>query len=430
MELYNFVSLGGLFVLMGIAWLLSADKKRMNWRLILWGVGLQLFFGFLVFVLFDRLPDAYNPFLILNNVVNAVIGCSSAGVSFLFGSLASQEKMGFILAFQTLPTIIFFSALMGILYYCGIMPFIIRIFSAVFTRLMRVSGAEAVCTASNIFAGVESALTIRPHLKKMTRSELCVVLTAGMATVSSNILALYVFALNNQFPTIAAHLISASVLAAPAAILMAKIMVPEHDKPETLGISVHPHYDRESNVFEAIINGANAGVKLIVGIATLLVAVLGLVALLNLFLGWMGGHLNTYTGWHFSWTLSSILGLVFYPLTLILGVPPQDATFVAKIIGARLIETEVPSYFALGDALTRHTLAHPRSAVIAVYALCGFAHVASLAIFIGGTAALVPEKTRALTEVGWRALIAATLACLMTGCIAGIFFTGHTLLFK
>lgn len=428
MEWYNLVSFVGLFVLIGFAWVISADRNRTNWRVVWWGVGLQLVFGMFVFVVVARLPENLNPFLVMNDVVNAVLDSAQAGAEFCFGDLAKSDKSGFILAFQALPTIIFFSALMSILYFFRIMPWVIKGFARLFTRLMRVSGAESVCAAGNIFVGIESALSIRPHLSTMTRSELCTVLTAGMSTVASNVLALYVIALRGHFSSIAAHLISASILSAPAALAMSKILLPEKQRPETLGLNVEPHYKRESNVFEAVINGANAGVKLIAGIVALLIAVLGLVALVDLFLQWTGGVLRLPPSVEANWSLSGILGYVFYPFALVIGIPVADAGEVASLIGMRAIETEVPAYFALGELIADGVLRHPRSYVIAAYGLCGFAHVASMAIFIGGVSALAPSKTRVLSEVGFRALIAATLACLMTACVAGTFFADNSIL--
>ena len=424
----NFISFLGIFVFVAIAWVFSTNRRRMNWHAILWGIGLQLAFGFFVF----QVPAGTRLFLFLNDLVVRVVEASSAGARFLFGALALppgvEGSPGFILAFQALPTIVFFSALLSVLYFVNIMPWLIRLFARVFTKLMRISGAESLCAASNIFVGVESALTIRPHLPEMTRSELCTVLTTGMATIASNVLALYVFILRDQFPTIAGHLISASILSAPAAIVMSKVLVPEEEIPKTLGLSVQPHYVRESNLFEAIINGANAGVRVIVGIAALLLAVLGLIALLDMLVGAAGEKLNALMQANVDWTLRGLLGYLFRPLTLIMGVPLHDAVTVAKIVGERTVATEVAGYQDLALAISKGTLTDPRSIVITTYALCGFAHFASMAIFVGGTAALAPERTTALSQVAIRALVAATLACLMTGCIAGTFCTGGSIL--
>lgn len=433
METYNLVSLAGIFILLGFAWLCSVNKKQMNWRVILWGTGLQLFFAFFIFIV----PIGSKIFLFINDIVIKVLESATAGTRFLFGRLAlppgttgaaGETSLGFYLAFQGLATIVFFAALMGILYYLKVMPLVIRGFAYVFTRLMRISGAESLCASSNIFVGSESVLTIRPHLEKMTHSELTTILTAAMATVASNILAVYVFALQNHFPTIAAHLVSASILSAPAALVMSKILMPETEKPETLGVDIKPEYARESNIIEAIINAAYAGVKLIVGICALLLAFLGLVALLDLIVGGAGAWINKLIGLNIDWTLKGLLGYIFYPFTIIIGIPLQDAGHIARIIGERTVVTEVTAYQDLSVILGQGILRHPRSAVICTYALCGFAHVASLAIFVGGISALVPSRTKDLSKLGPRALLAATLACLMTACVAGTFFNQSSIL--
>ncbi|MGA2508372.1 MAG: nucleoside transporter C-terminal domain-containing protein [Chitinispirillaceae bacterium] len=428
MNIYNLISFIGIFVLILTGWLLSNNRKVMNWRVICWGVGLQLAFGLFVF----RVPAGAQVLLFVNDAVVKVVDASAAGTKFLFGPLAlppgAAGSPGFILAFQSLPTIIFFSALMSLLFYWKILPFFIRVFAVVFTRLMRISGAEALCASGSMFVGVESAFTVRPHLAEMTRSELCTLLTAGMASVASNVLALYVFMLHAQFPTIAGHLVSASILSIPAAILMSKVMFPETQVPKTLGVSIQPHYEREPNMFVAIINGANTGVRVVVGIAALLLAVLGLIALVDMGTGFLGGRLNALLGMHVDWTLKGLLGYCFYPFSYVMGVPAADAVTVAKIVGERAVATEVAGYQDLAAALAQHAIT-PRSAVITAYALCGFAHFASMAVFVGGYGALVPERMRELSQVALRALAAATLACLMTACIAGMFYTGQSVLF-
>ncbi|HKQ32122.1 MAG TPA: nucleoside transporter C-terminal domain-containing protein, partial [Thermodesulfobacteriota bacterium] len=227
---------------------------------------------------------------------------------------------------------------------------------------------------------------------------------------------------------IAAHLVSASILSAPASLVMSKLVLPEDSVPETLGISVEPYYDREGSLFEAVINGAESGVKLIVGIVALLVAVLGLVALLNLATGSLGAHVNNLTGINIDWSLEGLLGYLFYPFVLVTGVPVADAYQISKIVGERAVVTEVVSYQDLARVMKEGVLTDPRSPVLAAYALCGFAHVASMAIFVGGAAALAPGRKKDIASVGLRSLIAATLACLMTACIAGVFYMGTSAL--
>jgi len=429
MDRYNAVSFVGLFVLMFIAWVFSADRRRVNWRALGWGTALQLVLGVLVF----RVPAGRKLFLWINDLVCQVLEAAAAGQKFVFGPLAippgqtsesGQKSLGFILATQGFPTIIFFAALMGLLYYLGIMQAIIRAFAWVFSRLMRVSGAESLCAASNIFVGIESATTVRPYLQKMTSSELCTILTAGMATIASSVLGLYVIILKGRFPTIAGHLVSASLLSAPAALIMSKLLFPEAEEPETLGVHIRLEYERESGAIEAIINGAMAGVKLVVGIVALLIAFLGLVALIDMILGWVGYGAGTLTGRNIKLSLDVLLGYVFRPFAVIIGIPPVDATLAGNIIGERVVGTEVKSYMHMAQAIGAGMFKHGRTPVVLAYALCGFAHVASMAIFVGGIAALVPERRKDLARLGPRALVAATFACLMTGAVAGTFYYG------
>ncbi len=419
---------------MAIAWGLSENRKALNYKVVGWGIGLQFLIALFVFVV----PVGAKFFLFLNDVVVQILGSATAGAKFVFGRLAfspgevdalGQGSLGFILAFQAFPTIIFFSSLVAILYYFNIMPVIIRGFARVFTKLMKISGVESVVAASNIFVGIEAALTVKPHLKDMTRSEACTILTVGMATVASSVLGLYVFTLQGVFPTIAAHLVSASLLSAPAALVMSKMLVPESEQPKTLGEDIHPHYEKDNNLFEAVINGANAGVKMIVGITALLIAVLGLVALFDLILGGIGGKINAIAGLTIDWSLKGLLGYIFYPFVLLLGIPLQDAGVASKIIAERVIVTEVVAYQDLAAAMADNVFSHPRSAVVTAYALCGFAHLASMAIFVGGISALAEEKKGVLAQVSLRALLGATLACLLTACIAGVFYTQTSLIF-
>jgi CNT family concentrative nucleoside transporter len=250
----------GIVLLLSVAWLFSPQKRLINWRLIGWGIVLQMIFAVFIFYI----PAGSKLFVVLNDLVVKILDSATAGAEFVFGPLAippgsGKESIGSILAFQSFPTIIFFSALMAILYYLNIIPRIIRGFAYIFTRLMRISGAESLSAASNIFVGIESAFTIKPHLKEMTPSELFTVLTVGMSTVASNVLAIYIFSLKEYFPMIGGHLISASFISATAALIMSKLVLPEKDVPATLGEDVKTHYEKESYVFSAIINGANSG---------------------------------------------------------------------------------------------------------------------------------------------------------------------------
>ena len=424
----NLISFFGMAVLIALAWLMSKDRTNFNWRVVLWGTGLQMVFAAFIFVV----PGGAKIFLFLNDVVIAVIDAAGAGTKFVFGPLAippgQEGSMGFFLLFQALATVVFFASLVALLYFLGIMPRLIDLFARIFTRWMKLSGAESLCVSSNIFVGVESALTVRPYLEKMTRSELVTILAAMMGTIASSVMALYVMMLQPVFANIAGHLVSASLLSAPAAVIMAKVMYPESGEPVTMGKVVKGAYEKESNAIEAIINGATSGGKMVFGISVMLLAFLGIVALINKIMVFGGGGINDLLGTGIDFTLEGLLGYLFYPLTLIMGVHPQDAVEIAKIIGERTVVTEVQSYQDLAVFIGSGKMHDPRSAALASYALCGFAHIASLGIFIGGISALVPSRVKDLSELGFRALVAATLGCLMTGCVAGVFLTGGSIL--
>jgi len=407
---------------MFLAWVVARDRKNINFRLIATGLLFQFAFALLVF----RLPAGVVIFSWVNDAALRVLSFAKEGMYFVFGPLSispgetgqmGEVSPGFILAFQVLPSIIFFSSLVSLLYYLNIIPGLIRLFARIFTYLMRISGAESLCASSNIFVGIESAVTIRPYIQDMTRSEICTVLTAGMGTIASTVLALYIGFLHKEFPSIAGHLISASIISAPSAIIMSKLVLPETQSPKTLGMSVQPGQDHRSTTWiESIINGANDGAKLCVGIITLLLAFLGLLSMCNWLLGFIGTRI-----FGVGLSLQLILKYLYYPVTVIMGVSLQDAGHVATLLGERTIATEVVSYQHLNQLIQNGVLTNARSITIASYALCGFAHVASLAIFVGGFSALAPARARDIAQLGIRALYAATLACLMTGCVAGLF---------
>ncbi|MGH9936611.1 MAG: NupC/NupG family nucleoside CNT transporter [Blastocatellia bacterium] len=421
----HFISAAGFFTLAGIAWLFSADRKKVQWKTVAWGMGLQLVIGLLIF----RLPGSQLIFLWLNDAVLALLNVSKAGSSFLFGPLAAgpgeQGSIGFILIFQVLPVAIFFSAFTAALYHLGLLQLVVRVFARIFHRVMGTSGAESLCGAANIFVGVESSLVIRPYLDKMTRSELLTVLGTGMATVASSTLGIYVAFLTGLFPQIAGHLLSASIIAIPAVIVTTKLLLPETEQPETLShVPPEDPATRSRNLMSAIIQGAMDGVKLAAGISALLIAMLGLVALVDKILGAVSGWL----GMAQPLTLVKILGWLFYPLAALLGIAQADIAEASRLLGERVILTEVVSYQDLAQMVAAGQLSDPRTVVILSYALCGFAHVASMAIFVGGTAALAPSRRDDLAGLGLRAVLAATLATLMTGCVAGIFSNGQGVL--
>lgn len=432
MTIFNLISFLGMPALVGIAWLLSADRRNFNWRVVLWGAGLQLAFSAFIFLV----PAGTAVFLFINGVVVEVINAAEAGAKFVFGPLAlppgvsegGMKSIGFVFAAQALPTVIFFAALLALLYYIGVMPFLIHLFARIFTRWMKISGAESLCVSSNLFVGVESALTIKPYIERMTKSELCTILAAMMGTIASSVMAVYVLMLQPVFHNIAGHLVSASLLSLPAAVLMAKIILPESEKPETLGKEVKVYYQKEANAAVAVIDGSMAGGKMVFGIAVLLIAVLSLVALGDKITVLLGGGINNLLGLNIDFTIKGLLGYCFYPFTLLIGVHPVDAYEAARLIGERAVVTELTAYQDLAKVIEAGIFRDPRSAALVSYALCGFAHVASVGIFLGGIAAIVPGRVKELSEVALRALIAATLGCLMTACAAGVFLTSRSIL--
>ena len=419
---HHLTSLAGFFVFAGVAWLCSADRRRVNWKTIAWGMGIQLVLGLLIF----RVPGASQVFVWFNDAVTALLDASKSGTAFLLGPLAAAPgepgSVGFILLFQALPIAIFFSALTAALYHLRILQIFVRFCAWLFHRTMQISGAESLCSAANIFVGVESALVVRPYLDRMTRSELLTVLGSGMATVASTTLGIYVAFLQSVFPQIAGHLLSASVLAIPAVVVMTKLLLPETDVPETLNtIPPEDESARSRNLMGAIIEGAMDGVKLAAGISALLIAMLGLTSLIDKLLVWPSRWLGLVE----PLSLVRMLSWIFYPLVALLGIARDDMAEASRLLGERVILTEVVSYQDLGQMIADGQLSDPRTVVIMSYALCGFAHVASVAIFVGGTAALVPSRRDDLASLGFRALLAATLATLMTGCVAGIFSGGQ-----
>ncbi|MDD3715772.1 MAG: nucleoside transporter C-terminal domain-containing protein [Candidatus Marinimicrobia bacterium] len=423
----NFTGLLGILVILLLAWGLSKDRRVINWRVVAWGIGLQTLFALFIFVV----PAGSKIFLFINKVVVAVLSCASAGTEFVFGALAigpgKPGSLGYFFAFQAMPSIVFFAALVGVLYYLGIMQVIIKGFAWVFTKLMRISGAESLSASSNIFVGVESSLIIKPYLATMTKSELNTVLTVGMATVASSMLAVYIMVLQHQFPTIAGHLVSASIMNAPAAIVISKLLYPEKDKPETLGLKIQPHFEKQSSMFESILDSAQSGVKLVVGIVAMLLAFLGLVALVDKIMVLLGIPLNGLFSSNIDFSLKGLLGYLFFPMTWLIGIPAQDVSVISGIIGERVILSEVTAFQDLSNVIAQGLITQ-RSAVITTYALTGFAHIASIAVFVGGYAALAPKRARDLSGLGFRALLGATLATLLTASIAGIFYQNASIL--
>ncbi len=517
----NFLSFIGIFALCGIAWLTSENRRILPWKTILWGIGLQLVLGLLVF----QLPVTRNFILVVSDGVNSILDAAEAGSRFIFGPLLVPDpvsvpgpilagrwiaravtppyvpvpgdrlspdslNLGYIFAFRALPSVIFFSALMSLLYSLGLIQPVVNGFSRLFRRTMNLSGAESLSGAANIFVGIEATLVVRPYLARMTRSELCAILASCFGSIASTVLALYAGLLRPVFPNITGHLVSASIMAIPACFVISKILVPETEVPETMGMVLEerstsdaiasrstPAFAVESagekaissagseakeaiavatppaasafpnqrdpsepipeepilSPMESIVVGAMDGVKLAVAIAALLIAILGLVALVNLFFGNLASLATSSQpflqaiGRVFQVvTLQNIMGALFVPLTFLTGVSLQwqELWQASLLLGQRLIETEVPAYQQLA-LLSSQKVLSDRALLVISYALCGFAHLPAVGIFVGGLVALVPSRRKVIAELGWKALWAATLATLMIGCIAGLYDTGN-----
>lgn len=407
----------GLLVMLGIAYALSNNRKAIRLKTVLWGVGLQ--FGLALLVLGTEVGRAMID--IAAGLVTRLLNMSVAGATFLFGSLGTTEATNgmnspakeFLFAFQVLPTIIFIAALFSLLYYYGVMQFIIRGLAKFMTRVMGTSGAESLNAAASIFMGqTESPLTIRPYLSKLTESELMTVMTAGFATVSGAILAAYIG--TGVEPR---NVLMAVVMAAPAAVALAKIIVPETETPVTAGVVRLEVTRKDSNVLGAIASGTTDGLSLALNVAAMLIAFLALLALVN---GIMGGTHDILAGWGFPYfpsSLQTVLGWFFQPLAWLMGIPWKDTNTIGGLLGLRVATNEIVAFTELAKV---KELIDPRSYAIATFALCGFANFASIGIQIGGIGALAPDRRDDLARLGLRAMIAATLANFMSACIAGI----------
>jgi len=416
---YRLISLSGFFVISGIAWV-TGTRTKIKIETIVGSIFLAWTLGALTFW-FSGSRAALEW---INDLLIALLSASQKGSIFLFGPLAlspgqtladGSSSIGFVLAFQVFPSVIFFSALLGGLYYLGIMQKIVRFFSRAFYRILSLSGAESLAASTNLFVGIESGLTVRPYLKKMTRSELLTLMTCMMATVASTVMGIYVIALHKVFPNIAGHLVSASLISIPCAILVSKLFCPEQDQPETLGESHDDSRDNsnQTNLMNAFVEGGSQGVKMAVGIATVLIIVLGLEALLDLILG----KLPEFQSQSFS--VVRLLGWITFPFSILLGLRPEEWEIASQILGSRFIETEVSAYFSLASIQATDAALTIRSMTIMTYALCGFVHISSMGIFVGGLSALVPSRAHEISLIGLQALWTSFLATLLTGCIAG-----------
>lgn len=442
----------GMAVMIGLAVLLSHDRKRINWRLVASGLALQVVFGLLVL----KTTVGRMVFATLGDWITALLGFQEQGARFVFGNLVQSNvpvgtpdattgaldgSMGLIantgafFAFNVLPTIIFFSALMSVLYYLGIMQKIVKGLAWGMQKTLRTSGAETLSASGNIFLGqTEAPLLIKPFVATMTRSELNTVMVGGFATVAGGVLAAYVGMLSGMLPGIAAHLLAASVMNAPAGLYLSKILVPETQVPVTaasIDFAERPStegkrtgwrrffsrrtHSEESSVIEAAANGAGQGVQLAINVAAMLMAFIALVALLNAGLGWVGGMVGID-----GLSLQSILGTLLRPLAWVMGVPWQDTAYVGGLIGLKTSLNEFVAYAQFAGDLGSGRVLDPRSAVILTYALLGFANFSSIGIQIGGIGGLAPERRSEIASLGLRAMIAGNLAAFISACLAGM----------
>lgn len=405
----------GILALPMIAYALSLDRRRIRWRPVIGGVLLQFIFALLVL----KTRAGEEVFRFLGRGVARVLDFTNEGSRFIFGWLIVEpgsDKLVF--AVQVLPTIIFFSSLMAVLYHFGVMQFLVRVMARVMSATMGVSGAESLSMAANVFVGqTEAPLVVRPYISKMTRSELMALMTGGFATIAGGVLAAYIAMVGTEY---ARHFLAASVMSAPAAFVMAKIMLPETADSLTAG-QVRIHLEKQSvNVIDAAATGAGDGLKLALNVGAMLLAFIALLALINYPLAWMSVRfeLDQYLGGqHLS--LSLIFGYVFWPIAWVLGVPGADCAAVAGLLGTKITVTEFIAYSSLRDLIAAGALSD-RAIVISTYALCGFANFGSVAIQLGGIGGIAPDRKKDLARLGLRAMIGGALASFMTAAFAGI----------
>lgn len=431
------MALLGIITFVFIAYALSTHRESINLRLVIIGLLLQFFFAVLVLgipALGFEGPLRF-VFVAANDIVLTLLSYTEKGSRFLFGDLMNTQTYGFIVAFQVLPTIIFFSTLMAVLYHLKIMQFIVGGIAWLMQKTLRTSGAESLSAAANIFVGqTEAPLVIRPFVPRMTQSELFCVMVGGMATVAGGVMAAYVGFLKDRMPDIAGHLLTASVLSAPAALVIAKIMIPETQKPETLGEIPDDYLKQkvDSNVIEAAARGATEGMTLAINVAAMLIAFIAVIALLDGIFAWFG-ELIQFSAWGSSFvpesfrtagekaelSFSLILGWFFSPLAWLMGVPWAEAATAGVLLGQKVALNEFVAYLNLSKVM--HELSD-RTVLILSYALCGFANFSSIGIQIGGIGGIAPTRRSDLAKLGVRSVIGGSLAAFMTAAVAALLF--------
>lgn len=415
----------GLAVLVAIAWVFSNNRRRVDWKLVAIGLVLQL--AIACFVLLT--PWGASVFDALSNGFVKLLGFTTEGAKFIFGDFTDPAKFGFVFAFQVLPTIIFFASFMSVLYHLGVMQRVVQGMAWVITKLMRVSGAETLSVCANAFIGqTEAPLVVRPYIARMTQSELFTLMVGGMATIAGGVLGAYVMLLgggdSEQQAFYAKHLITASIMAAPATMVIAKIMVPEVQTPDTLGNVEVKVEKTTANVIDAAAAGASDGLMLALNVGAMLLAFIALIALVNAPLIWLGEVTGLQETLGRPTDMANLLGYVLAPLAWLIGVPWQDASTVGGLIGTKVVLNEFVAYVRLAEIdagrVAGTAALSEQGRLIATYALCGFANFSSIAIQIGGIGGLAPERRHDLARFGLRAVLGGSIATMMTATIAGV----------
>ncbi len=428
----NLVSVLGLVVMVGLAWLISSARWQVNWRLVVSGLALQLVLASILFQSQTWTLGGRYPGGILYYGINAFFGAikswSDEGAAFVFAFVGDQAPTSIpaltmltSFAFGVIPTVIFFAALMSVLYYVGIMQWLVKGMAWVMQRVMGTSGAESLAAAANVFVGhTEAPLVVRPYVERMTRSELNALMVGGFATITGGLMAVFA-----SMGVSAGHLVVASIVSAPAALVIAKILQPELEQPETMGDAPLTNYGDATNIVEAAANGASEGLKLALNIVGMLIAFVALVAMLNALIGLVGWCLASV--WNliarpdelreWNWSLRGLFGLLFWPLAWVMGIAPNECLASGQMLGTKTVLNEFLAY----DELVKTELS-PRTRLIMTYALCGFSNFGAIGIQLGGIGAMAPNRKKDLAQLGLRAMFGGMLACCMTACLAGLLY--------
>ena len=399
------IGIAGILVLLCIALAMSNNRKAISWQLVAWGLGIQILFAIIIL----KTPVGVPFFGAIDIGIKNLLSFSDAGSDFLFKSfrygVVEDPLMNF--AFRILPTLIFFSSLIAVLYHLGIMQFVVKWIARVMQKSMGTSGSETLCVSGNIFVGqTEAPLLVRPFILKMTKSELMAVMVGGFATVAGGVMAMYVSMLGD-IPGIAGHLLAASIMSAPAALVIAKIIYPETEASDTFGDLKIALDKKDDNIMEALSRGATNGMKLAANVAAMLVAFVAIIAMVNAILGLI------------DLSLQQILGWIFSPLAWVMGVPWNEAGIIGSLMGEKLVLTELIAFGDLSELMITNSISD-RSAIIASYALCGFANFASVGIQLGGIGGIAPERRKDLAKLGLKAMFGGALASWLTATIAGM----------